>query len=106
MKVKTIGTAVLSAAMLACFSTAMADEALAKKSGCLNCHGIDKKLVGPAFKDVAAKYKGDKGAHATLAASVKNGSKGKWGNVMMPPNAPRVSEADTNKLVDFVLAQQ
>lgn len=105
MKLKFVTIAILSTAMFATVSMAHADEALAKKNGCTACHSIDKKLVGPAFKDIAAKYKDDKAARDTLITSVKNGSKGKWGNVMMPPNAPRVSDENIGKLVDFVLAQ-
>lgn len=92
------------------FSTAaLADElALAKKSGCMACHSIDKKIVGPAWKDVAAKYKGDKGAREMLIGKVKKGGKGNWtkvtGGAPMPPYSPRVSDADIGKLVDFLLA--
>ena len=63
-----------------------ADEALAKAKNCMACHAVDKKVVGPAYKDVAAKYKGDKAAVATLAAKIKAGGKGVWGEVPMPPN--------------------
>lgn len=80
--------------------------AVAQKAGCLGCHDINNKKVGPAWKAVSAHYKGKADAKATLAASIKNGSKGKWaeaGGVPMPPQAG-VSEADRNKLVDFILA--
>jgi len=84
-----------------------ADLDLAKKSGCLACHSVEKKVVGPAWKDVAAKYKGDAGAKATLVAKVKKGGKGNWtevtGGAPMPPYSPRVKDADIEKLVDFVL---
>lgn len=87
---------------------ASADLALAKKSGCLACHSIEKKVVGPAWKDVAARYKGKAGARAALIAKVKKGGKGKWtdvvGNAVMPPYSPRVKDADIEKLVDFVLS--
>ncbi|WP_455211293.1 c-type cytochrome [Kaarinaea lacus] len=82
---------------------AAADLDLAKKSGCLACHSVDKKVVGPAWKDVAAKYKGDAGAKATLVEKVKKGGKGNWGQTPMPPYSPRVADADIEKLVDFVL---
>lgn len=89
-------------------ATASADLALAKKSGCLACHSIEKKIVGPAWKDVAARYKGDKSARAALIAKVKHGGKGKWtdvvGSAVMPPYSPRVKDADIEKLVDFVLS--
>ncbi len=88
-------------------SVAMADLELAKKSGCLACHGVEKKVVGPAWKDVAAKYKGDAGARAMLIEKVKKGGKGNWTEVThgvpMPPYSPRVSDANIEKLVDFVL---
>ena len=86
---------------------AAADLELAKKSGCLACHSVDKKVVGPAWKDVAAKYKGDAGAKALLIDKVKKGGKGNWaevtGGAPMPPYSPRVADADIEKLVDFVL---
>jgi cytochrome c len=78
-----------------------ADEALAKKSNCLACHQIDKKSVGPAYKDIAKKYKGQDVA-AKLAEKVKKGGQGVWGPVPMPPNAA-VPDADIKKLVDWIL---
>lgn len=82
--------------------------ALAQKSGCLACHGVEKKVVGPAWKDVSAKYKGDAEAKARLIAKVKAGGKGNWtevtGGVPMPPYSPRVADADIEKLVTFVLS--
>jgi cytochrome c len=80
---------------------AQADEALAKKSNCLACHQIDKKSVGPAYKDIAKKYKGQNVA-AQLEAKVKKGGQGVWGPVPMPPNAA-VPDADIKKLVDWIL---
>lgn len=81
---------------------------LAQKSGCLACHSVEKKLVGPAWKDVAARYKGKSDARAQLIAKVKQGGKGNWtevtGGAAMPPYSPRVSDADIEALVDFVLA--
>mgnify|MGYP001765459700 CR=1 FL=1 len=82
---------------------ARADEALAKKHNCLACHQVDKKSVGPSYKDVAAKYKGQADAAAKLAAKVKKGGQGAWGAVPMPPNAA-VPDADIDKLVKWVLA--
>lgn len=86
---------------------AMANLDLAKASGCLACHSVDAKVVGPAWKDVAAKYKGQGDAKATLVESIKKGSKGKWtavtGGVPMPPYSPRVSDENINKLADFIL---
>ena len=94
-------------ALLTLSGQASADLALAKKSGCLACHSVEKKIVGPAWKDVAAKYKGDASARAALIAKVKKGGKGNWtavtGGAPMPPYSPRVADADIEKLVDFVL---
>jgi len=84
--------------------TAQADEVLAKKHNCAACHQVDKKLVGPAYREVANKYKGQKDAPAKLANSVKKGSSGVWGPIPMPPNAA-VSDADIKALVAWVLAQ-
>jgi len=82
---------------------AHANEALAKKNACMACHAVDKKLVGPSFKDIAAKYRGDKNAEAMLADKVKKGGAGVWGQVPMPPNAA-VPEADIKTLVKWVLS--
>jgi cytochrome c len=84
---------------------ALAQEDLARKSGCLACHAVDKKVVGPSYKEVAAKYKGDKNAEATLFKSVKEGSTGKWGAVPMPPNTT-VKDEDITTLVKWVLSQK
>ena len=80
-----------------------AAEALAQKSGCIACHNVDKKVIGPAYKDVAAKYKADKDAAAKLADKVKKGGSGVWGQIPMPPNA-QVSDADIKTLVAWVLS--
>ena len=84
---------------------AVANEELAKKSACTACHAVDKKVVGPAFKEVAAKYRNDKGADAKLADKVKKGSVGVWGQVPMPPNAA-VSDADAKTLVKWILSMK
>ena len=76
---------------------------LAQKNACLSCHGVDKKIVGPAYKDVAKKYEGDKGAKARLVAKVKAGGKGVWGQIPMPPN-PQVSNEDAEKIVSWILS--
>lgn len=75
---------------------------IAKKNGCLACHALDKKLVGPAWAEVGKKYAGDPAAAEQLVVKVKKGSKGVWGAVPMPPNAT-VKDADIKVLVDFVL---
>ena len=79
-----------------------ADEALAKAKNCLTCHAADKKIVGPSYKDVAAKYKGQGDAVAKLAAKIKAGGKGNWGEVPMPPN--NVTDDEAKKLAAWVLA--
>ena len=82
---------------------ALADEAMAKAKNCMACHATDKKLVGPAYKDVAKKYAGDKAAADALATKVMKGTKGAWGPVPMPAN-PQVNEADAKKLVAWILS--
>lgn len=93
------------AALLTFAGAASANQALAQKNACMACHAIDKKVVGPAYKDVAKKYAGDKGAHAKLMATVKAGGKGVWGDVPMPPN-PQVKDDDLSKIIDWVLSQK
>lgn len=92
-----------SLAMLSGTAAAADAMALAKSKNCLACHALDKKLIGPAYKDVAAKYKNDKGAEAKLADKVRKGGVGVWGQVPMPAN-PQVSEAEAKTLVDWILA--
>ena len=77
--------------------------ALAKKSNCLTRHAIDKKVVGPAWKDVAAKYRGDAGAEERLPNVIAKGGRGNWGGMAMPAN-PQVNEADRRSLARFVLS--
>ncbi len=95
---------VIAAAVLAMGAgVASADEALAKKSACMSCHQVAKKVVGPAFQDVAKKYKGDAGAAAHIVSVIKKGGKGVWGPVPMPPH-PQVSDENAKKLADWVLS--
>jgi cytochrome c len=82
---------------------ALANEELAKKNACTACHAVDKKIVGPAFKEVAAKYRNDKTAEAMLVKKVKEGGVGVWGQVPMPPNST-VSDKDIQTLVKWVLS--
>ena len=77
-------------------------EALMKNYDCMNCHGIDKRVVGPAFNEVAAKYKGDAGAAEKLMEKVRNGGSKVWGPVPMPAN-PKVSDADLKTIVAYIL---
>ncbi len=90
----------LSAALVT--AHAQANEALANKSSCLGCHAVAIKLVGPAFKDVAAKYAGQADAQTMLMQSIRNGSVGKWGELPMPAH-PKISDADLKKLATWVL---
>lgn len=97
-------------AMLAGGSAALAADmpASAASAGCTACHKIDQKLIGPAWQDVSARYKGDPAAREALIEKVKKGGAGNWtevtGGIPMPPNSPRVSDADIAALVDFILA--
>ena len=101
MKVKLL-LALAAAGLLA--PSAFASEALAQKAGCLACHKVDAKLVGPAYKDIAAKYKGQADAPAKLADKVRKGGTGVWGQIPMPPNpAEKISDADLKTVVAWVL---
>lgn len=84
---------------------AMANLQLAQKNNCTACHAVDRKLVGPSYKDVAARYAGDKGAEAKMAGKIKAGGSGVWGPVPMPPN-PQISDADVKALAKWVLSQK
>lgn len=84
---------------------AQASEQLAKKHNCLACHTVDKKMVGPSYKEVAAKYRSDAGAQAKLVDKVKKGGQGVWGQVPMPPN-PTVPDAELQSLVKWILSQK
>jgi len=99
---KLINAALIAAAALVS-APAMANADLAKKSNCMACHAVDKKMVGPAYQDVAKKYAGKADAVAALSAKVKAGGKGVWGQIPMPPN-PAVKDADIETLVKWVLA--
>ena len=79
-------------------------QALADKSGCLSCHSVQNKIVGPAFADVAAKYKCDADAPARLAQKVREGGKGVWGRIPMPPH-PNLKEEEAQQLVAWVLSR-
>lgn len=80
---------------------ALASEELAKAKNCLTCHAVDKKIVGPSYKDITAKRASEKGAEAALAGKIKSGSKNEWGAVPMPPN--NVSDAEAATLAKWVL---
>ena len=96
-------TAALGTALAALFATpALANADLAQKKSCMACHALEQKLVGPAYKDVAAKYAGQKDAAATLADKIQKGGVGVWGQVPMPGN-PQVSAAEAKTLAAWVL---
>jgi len=98
----TVAALVAVASVTALATPARASEVLAKKHNCLACHTLDKKSVGPAYKEIAKKYKGQAGIEAKLAEKVKKGGQGVWGPVPMPPNAA-MSDADIKTLVDWLL---
>jgi len=103
MKIRTIS---LSAVVLASVglhaSPALAQADLAQKKNCMACHAVDKKLVGPSYKDVAAKYAGQKDAVDKLAGKVVKGGAGVWGAVPMPAN-PQVTDAEAKQLVQWIM---
>ncbi|MBL8449175.1 MAG: c-type cytochrome [Dechloromonas sp.] len=102
---KALVPLVLAAACVAI--PAQASEAIVKKARCVSCHAVDKKMVGPAFKDVAAKYKGDSGAPAKLAEKVRAGGTGVWGQIPMTPNGPdKISDADLAEAIKWILSLQ
>ena len=98
----TLVAAAALAAVAVLSSPAQASEELAKKHNCLACHQVGAKSVGPSYKDIAAKYKGQADAAAKLADKVKKGGSGVWGQVPMPPNAA-VPDADVKTLVGWIL---
>ncbi|MFZ2268717.1 MAG: c-type cytochrome [Azonexus sp.] len=81
-----------------------ASDELAKAKNCMTCHAFDKKIVGPAYKDVIAKRSGQKGAEAAMAAKIKGGSQNEWGTVPMPPN--NVTDAEAATLAKWVLSHK
>ena len=101
MSRKAFLAAIPALALLAA-APASADEALAKGKGCTACHATAKKLVGPAYTDVAKKYKGDAKAQETMVNSIMKGSQGKWGPIPMPPN--KVTEEEAKKLAAWILS--
>ena len=100
MRIKYLGLVALA---LVIAPAAQANEELMKKYNCIACHSVDKKLVGPAYQDVAAKYKGQADAPDKLFTKVKNGGVGVWGQIPMPPN-PTVPDADLKALIAWILA--
>jgi cytochrome c len=103
MKTRSLALAAAALAFANIASAAEGGEALAKNNGCFACHAADKKLVGPSYKDTAAKYRSDKKAEAGLIKKVKEGGKGVWGDVPMPPNG-HVKDADIKTMVQWILS--
>ncbi|HLX27618.1 MAG TPA: c-type cytochrome [Casimicrobiaceae bacterium] len=99
-------TALLAIATITAAPLALADAGTDRlqKDGCTACHSIDTKIVGPAYKDVAEKYRNDSGAQAKLIEKVKKGGSGVWGQIPMPPNSPQVSDADIKADVEYILS--
>ncbi len=102
---KSIVVSMIAAAGLMVAGSAMAVDMpeIAKKSNCTSCHAIDQKVVGPAWMEISKKYKGQADAEAKLITKVAKGGSGSWGSMPMPPNAPKVSEADIKTMVEFIL---
>ena len=101
---KRILVAISTLTVFAAASTsALADMALATAKNCMACHAVDKKLVGPSYKDIATKYAGQADAVDKLAGKVVKGGSGAWGPVPMPANA-QINDADAKKLVAWILA--
>ena len=100
---KKITLSLVAAGLALMSGVASADLALATSKNCMACHALDKKLVGPAYKDVAAKYAGDKTAADRLATKIQKGGAGVWGPVPMPANT-QVNDAEAKKLAAWVLS--
>lgn len=94
----------IAAGLMASAGSVLADDAaLLKKGNCLSCHAVDKKLVGPAYKDIAKKYAADAGAAEKLAKKIKGGGSGVWGPIPMPANAA-INDAEALSLAKYVLS--
>ena len=103
MKLTTISSIAVAAGLLfGVVQGAQASEALARSKNCLSCHTVDKRVVGPSYKDIAARYKG-KSAEAALVQKIREGGSGSFGAVLMPPN-PNVIEADARTLAKWILS--
>jgi cytochrome c len=100
--VKQARLLILSASLAVVASPALANLALAQKNACVACHAVDKKLLGPAYQEVARKYAGQKDAEAMLAASIRKGGSGKWGQIPMPAQ-PNLKEEDAAALARWIL---
>lgn len=101
MNQNRIAAAIYTALALLAAGPALADEAFAKAKGCTACHDVKKKLVGPAYADVAKKYKAAQDGRDTMVGSILKGSQGKWGAIPMPPN--KVTDDEAKKLAAWIL---
>jgi cytochrome c len=97
--------ALVLTAFAALSAPAMASDALAKANNCMACHAVDKKLVGPSYKDISKKYAGNAAAVAQLATKIQKGGSGVWGAIPMPAN-PKVNDADAKTLAQWVLSMK
>jgi cytochrome c len=102
--VKSVFALVAASVFLTAQAQTKSPEQLAKDAGCTSCHNATEKVVGPSFKAIAEKYKGDKGAADQLVQSVRNGSKGTWGRIPMPPHNS-LAEAEVKAIVGWILAR-
>lgn len=100
---KLIQATLIAAGLTLSSGAAMADLKLAQSKACMACHALDKKMVGPSYKDIAAKYASDAGAAAKLAVKIQKGGVGVWGQIPMPAN-PSVSAAEAETLAKWVLS--
>lgn len=100
---QSVRCGLLAALALSCSLAAMADQALATKKNCMGCHAMDRKMVGPSYKDVAKKYAADPSAAEKLALKIQKGGAGVWGPVSMPSN-PQVNEKEAKTLASWVLS--
>jgi cytochrome c len=105
MPARLLSTVLLTALALTRAAPALADGELARAKNCMACHTMDKKLIGPSYKDVALKYANDRNATTRLAQKVREGSVGVWGQIPMPAN-PQVSADEATRLVAWVLSQK
>ena len=99
---KNVSAVILISVGLLASGAVSASEELAKSKNCLTCHGVEQKVLGPGFKEVAQKYAGQPDAVAKLAEKILKGGSGAWGQIPMPPN-PKVSPEEANKLVEWIL---
>jgi cytochrome c len=98
-----IALALLASSAALMSTTTLASQALATKNDCFGCHAVATRVVGPAYREVGAKYAGQPGAEDQLVHSIREGSTGRWGDLAMPPH-PKLSETDAHRLAKWILA--